>query len=937
MSTIDEDVEFAQSGDDGENTNNSIQPLCYAGTSEFNDPASFNRPFQNLRRRTEVLRGEIRDLKYLSDYDRGLVMWSPGTVQMVTQSGEAKIVMTDELVITPALGPGARSGGRALGAKLFIGNNNYAGTYGVNDLSIVASGDHTGQRGYADGTSMADAGVLSVGGNNITVELAGENRAGGAGSIRATVTGTPRRHIKITYGTQAPGITIAQLISAINGDETLFGTEAGFGLRHMIYASSSTVGASTTIPDFAKTKLKGGYDAEVHTVTAAQMAAFFSASTDNLLQDGDALAIGYPVGLVESGTETLGAVWSSLGGRRQSILDAPTDRTGSNIANTGASATYGNLFNTARQPELIPGSIPIGRRVGNEFIFVDGTKLLLDAAAISLSESYVTVARITALQSAIYAAFAATTGAALVGYAGSDQWHAGTADDGTATLSLPATTLEAGLDAVVTQLSSRTLNSSGSRRVGGEALTGTATSENTALSLTALSVRGQLALILNGTAGLNQRVYESGHRMVTANPLYKDFRNADSRNASGGGLFVRTILNVPTNLSEPGNGTEGGMTGTFEKHSLVLQPLVYDNGGTDVLTASEVADSGATVKLSFSSMAAGKFTSLTSKLPLIVRGGVMISLVVAQITGLSGCVTTDGYFYVTAFNNGTQDISFRNLDGSLTDFDGLSTTPTVTFFTTCAVGSNKLNGRFEAFHYAGIKPFAILGVTSTSAVILEVYTPNGSSGTLQATYWANRFQFVSTRRLDGGAATRDSEDILTHDDKVLLDGVESGTPVDASASHHHDTRYNAMYADIAHEHAYPAYHNLNTRVVDSGLVNDIATTAGGTDFAVALTGFNVVGVVVFYDVIIVPVGAVSTSTSLTFHGANTHTNIDFVLPIAYEATGVGDVRRFTGVITLPVESAAYAVTLAAAGSFDVAASTFSFTQTAIFGYPFKYA
>jgi len=950
MSTIDEDVDFAQSGDDGEDTNNSIQPIGYTGSSEFNDAPVFNRVYQNLRRRTERLRTEVRDLKYICDYDRGLLLWSEGTVRLESDTGLSRLVLSDVLVITPALAPGNNSGGRARGAQLFIGENPYAGALGVNDLSLVASSVYTGQRGYADGTSLASPGVLSIGSNSITVELAGENRAGGAGSIQATVTGSPRRHIRITYGTQAPGITVAQLIAAVNADETLFGTEGTFGLRHFVRASTSTLGGSPSIPDFAKTKLKGAYDAESYEVTDTQMAAFFSATSENLLREGEGLAIGFPAGLVQSGTETLGGgVWSSLGGRRQSLADAPIDRVGGSVLNVGGSATYGNLFNTGRQPELVPGSIPIGRRIGTQFVFIDGTTLGLDAPAISLSESFVTIARIAALQAQIYANFAlqtGTTGASLVGYGGSTQWHAGTIDDGTATLSLPQGTVEAGLDAVVTQLSSRTTNSSGARRVGVEAIDGIASNGNLskAIWLGSGSVRAAINKLLNGTgvdgfySGINARVSERGHRMITYQPLWKDFGNVDSQGDGGGGIFLLSELNAPTNLGEFGNGTDAGLHGTPEKHSLVLQPLIYNNGGTDVLTGTETATAGAGPLITMGGMSSGAFNALVAKLPIVVRGGVYVPLVVAKITGLDVGDAQDGYFTVLAANTGSKQITFRTLEGFEPDFTGLAGTVTVAFYNVLSTGSNKLNSRVEAFHYAANKPFAVVGMSHSDDVLLEVYTPDGNTGALQSTYWTNKVQWASVRRVFGGVLTRETENILGANDKLLLDGIETGAPVDASAGHHHNTQYSvlahhhdAAYAPIAHHHS-SAYSLFNPilAVVNTVSLSDILTTPTGTPFTAPTTlGEATVGVVIHYKLYLVATTPGSpVYARLEFHEAGL--TVPQGVIVAEHPTD--STVTVYGQLTIPVFGPGFNVTRAVTTNCAIG-SEVEITYTVLYTYP----
>lgn len=877
MSTIDEDVVFSQAGDDGEDTDLSVQPINYAGTSEFNDPAVLNRVFQNLRRRTEVLRGEVRDLKYLSDYDRGMLIWSDSTVQLVTSGSGCALVINNLLNLSPAQAPGIHSGGRTHGAQLFVGNSPYSGTLGTNDLSIVASSDTTGQRGYADGTSMADAGVLSVGSNNITFELAGEDRAGGGSSIRATVTGSPRRHIRVSYGTQAPGVTLAQLVTAINNDATLFGTEGSFGLRHMVRASTTSPGTTTTLPDVSRTKLKGGYDSEAYTVSQAQAAAFFGIS-ENVLAVGDGLAIGFPAGLVESGSEAqVGGVWQYLGGRRQSLVDAPTDRVGGSTLNIGGASTYGNLFNTARQPELIPGSIPIGRMTEVGFVFIDGTTLAVDAPAIYISESFITVARIVSAISTLRSDLAATTGttgASRVGYGGSDTWNSATEDDGTDTLALPAGPVEAALDAVVTQLSSITADSSGARRVGVETMTGSVRSgnESRSLSLPAGSVRAQIALLLNDANGVNGRVSENGHRLVSALPLYKDFSNADSVTASHGGVFLQSMLRAPANLAVGANGSR-------EQHSVTLQPIVYDNGGDDTLTVNEAGSHFSADTLVFNGMNTARFDLFVAKLPVIIRGSERPAIVIAKITGATGASDApDGLYRVWTYaGSGTNHITFRKLDGSTPSFTGMSGSAQVTFCNVLAVGNDTEHTRVHAFHYAPSTPMAVVGMADLDTPILETWTPEGTSGTLKGSLYADRLYFFTS------TGSRSTDNILLGADAALLKGSE-GSPVDATASHHHGATYSQ-------------FHGAWSAGLLSGTLDTLSGAHPGANVGVpAGSGWATDGILFNCIISISPSGPGSVAVTVLFSDG---TDVVQAMVFGYSASSDSDTRSLRGTFTLP--------------------------------------
>jgi hypothetical protein len=831
MSYLDEIIDLESAGDTGDNNDLSIQPVGFDSNgdpvAEYVTPATFNRVTQNLRRRSETLRRRLQDAMYLLDYDRGLAVWSVGAFQLV-QVGSGpntyRLSATDTLVAVPTLSPGLQSGGRARGARLFVGSTPYAGVSGVNDLSIVASAVTTGQRGYADGDELDSAGVLSLGGNNIYVEVVGEARTGGQANVRATVTGSPRRRIRITYGTQSGGTTLAQLIAAINGDANLFGTEADFGLSHLIRASTTSDGSSTSIPSVPETKLRGGFDAEGHTVSSTQMTAFFDASTENLLLDGEGLGIGFPAGLVESGSETFGGgVWQYLGGRRQSLFDAPTDRVGGSAANVGSGLAYGNLFNTGRQPELIPNAIPIGKLVGDEFVFVDGTRLKAGQPAISISESFVTVARIAGALADLADATAGSSGAMMIGYGGSDQWHAGTADDATATLALPNTTVEAGLDAVVTQLSSRSTNSSGARRIGAEALTGSVTSGNEAnlISLVQHSVRGQIAALINSTlggrgVGVNSRVNEAGHRLVGADPLHKDF--GYSGMPAAGAQMLRAVLH------SKGDVLDSTPTGVNEYALMVLSPFHWDNGTNDELVEGEpvVIDAvSGNNYLTLTATDATRFGNIKRRIP-IPRHDVSLAcpVVVVKIEDAGPSVDGNGLYLIDAIVGANLSFGLKKLDGTTPNFTGIGSSGTLTFYNALLIGGEAGGTLLRIYHYNGARPLIKLGVGDRDQPFLDVsYNDGTTPGTVGSTYYGSHANWKSLRRTHGGATDRITGNILTTDDKTLLDGVETGAPVDASASHNHAS----LYAALSHASPTLLVNSLPTVISD---LSNLSYTSG---------------------------------------------------------------------------------------------------------------
>ena len=478
----DQQTTFKRGGDSGQNTDASIQPIA-GGEALWEDP--LNRSPGNLRHRTEALRTAVDDLRYYADYDRALILRADATTFTFTQEdptgdpGAYRLRMTGgPLWVLPALTPGTHSGGRPGGARMFVQNGPewtaYAGNLGASDLSFTASSTYTGMRGYADADNLAtEANGLSLGANRLTITLVADAaRAGGVAAMSLAVTGNPAVNITITYGTLTP-TTINDVIAKVNADET---SQVTYGLSHLVRASTSSSGTSAP-PAITNAVFQGAYDAEAHQVTLAALDGFFTAQDvatlayHNRLQEGEGLALFFEAGPVERGLSV------PKGGRRQSIYDLPNDKEGDNDPNT-APATGWNLFNTGREPEKIPGSVPIGKMKDGRFIFIDGT--IVGTTPISLSESDVTMNRL--------AAQSGTTGASLIGYGGSVNWQipAGTVEnaldsvdsilfaatgsskigyDGSPNSWIPAGKVDAALDAVDTALASQTATT-GAARIG---------------------------------------------------------------------------------------------------------------------------------------------------------------------------------------------------------------------------------------------------------------------------------------------------------------------------------------------------------------------------------------------------------------------------------------------------------------------------------------
>jgi hypothetical protein len=790
----DEQIEFAQSTDTGENNDDSVQPITN-GESVYQ--LTINRAPNHLRKRTEVIKDALENLNYFSDYDRALTYYSPGKFTLhlaATSPNRYSLASEQDLTVYPTLSPGFISGGRRKGAALFdVSGNMYVGTV-PNELIIVANRDYTGQRGFSNGDNLATSGVLSVGANSITIEFAPAPIVGGLGSISATVTGDPKRHIRIQYGTSSPGTTANQLVAFINGDYT---SQGSYGLALLIRASTTT-GTGTFSATVAPRKLQGGYDAEAYRVTSAQLASFFG-TAENYLQEGDSLAISFPAGPVELGA-------GNKGGRRQSLLDSPLNQTGSFTDNTTPSIGH-NLFNTAREPEKIPGSIPIGKLIGGQFIFANGTVLAAEVP-LALGDSWATLFRL--------ASQTGTTGSSLIGYGGSGNWNADAA--GSVNPTVAASNLEVALDAIVDQLARTNSTDSGARRLGIETITGVVSLNNSPLTLSAGSLRQAFNTLLNtnatsaGGGGVNARVSERGHHMHDYQPLEKDFTETSPVNlTTGGATFLRAKHNIP--------GT-GGTLGSDQKLETAFQsvtPLTWTNIGGQSLPCP-VTISGGSVGYATVSLTSAQLTVLQNVLKAAYHtydDGTETYLVPVQIYNANSSAF-NGWYWITDIIPASGRLLLVGLANNVVDFTGL-TSGSLVVYQGITIGNSAVGIKVRGFHVGfDDVPMFELGTYAQTTPILRLWdSVTCPSGSAEPT-----LMFAShTVYQRGGAGERDTNNILKTGDKQLLDGVEQGTAVDATASHHHGANY-----------THTLWFNGATNLISATAIN-----AGGSPFTIGRT------------------------------------------------------------------------------------------------------
>ncbi len=896
MAHVDEQVRLMTGTDSGEDTPESVQPIA---NEEVLDAIGLGRSIEHLRRRTEVLRRALENANYFFDYDRALLLQATGAFTF-TQPTSGRYVLTlatgATLYIHPALTPGAVSGGRWYGGRVFCANDleggvwtPYSGTLGTNDLTLTTDSRYTGQRGYADGDTFAGSSTArSLGANRITVDLiADPTLTGGSASISATVTKQPTTHVTITYGTATTATTLAQLISWINADRS---SQGAYGVADLLYASSTGVTTNAPTP-FSDGQVQGGYDAEVHAIPANLFDAFFSAldasgEVANRLREGEGLALSYSQGVVDTA--------GYLGGRRQSIKDLPTNRTGTSVDNTSPSSGY-LLFSTGREPEKIPNAIPLGKVVNGEFVFIDGTRLA-PGETLYLGESRSTYAVLAILT-------AGASGARRIGYEGSGSWNS----DASASLnpSLAASSVYAALSQIVADLANQSSSQSGGRRVGNEALTGTAnslqTSEHT-LSLSAGSLRAQLLALLNTTnKGVNARVSELGHTMRGNLPLQKD--GMADIDVSAGVQFLQYLM-LPEELQT--------VTGSSQYAEAIFTPLKYTISGTDNIDIEEPATVASATVLAFSSMSSARMIAVFSHIPMVydATNTRSVYMLYAKVDFSGTAVdATPGIYAVINRDTSLVEITLQNLDGTNPDFTG-ATGVAVTLLTARVIGRDHRHSFLRMFDFVGAtapqaNPQAVIGAGHVDARLVDVYTPSGINGTLAMRVFPNRIEFGS----------KSTVDLLANGDKVLLDGVETSTVVDATASHHHGSTYSGLI---------PV-----TPEVDTDALNSISGTPPGTSVAVTgPAGTVVTGVIINYHLTVLSTGA--GAVNIAIHFMNIDSDITGTMYVEWTATGASEQRDIYGQVTLPIVDSEYYLYRGASSNVDLAGSTYETSLTAKF-------
>jgi hypothetical protein len=373
-------VDYKNTADTGENAATSIQPIT---NGEQINQTLLQRPDENLRQRTEVLRSFATDSLFLANADRKLLLAGPGAVTWpgsTTAAASGRPVLSDVLWLIPMLTPGAAQAQPIPPVASAYGTLHLKRSSDSANSILVTSQ----RRSYAAGDQI-----------NIQVSAGSSFSC----TLQAEVTGAYRRTIKIVA---APATTLGTVITALNGllppspDNTQLVTAALEG-----GASNGDIILDTQARQF----VAGNYDGEGHTITPANLASFFTSNPTESLAEGDTLCVQF----------TMLSDTASTGGRRQAIPE-----------NSNTTITAGMFFNSRVHPEKLVNALPICKVVNGSLVFSTGIEIPAGSTAAPLSPR----------------------GASTMPYGGGGTWADGTTN--------PATTVEAQLDKVITDLAGAT-------------------------------------------------------------------------------------------------------------------------------------------------------------------------------------------------------------------------------------------------------------------------------------------------------------------------------------------------------------------------------------------------------------------------------------------------------------------------------------------------
>jgi hypothetical protein len=353
MSTqlIDLESGSGATGDSGERTDvDAIKPI---DAGERVQAAVIDRPFENLRARTEELRQKVEELLYRADADKWIITGgntigavSGPTVAFPTVSWDATTglcTVSEAIVVQPFVAPST---------DLF-GFIDWAFTESVAPFGTVTFRFEANDDPLA-GTILYDYQLA----NSIRVYWESSASLGAGVFCQATLEGSPVHMLRIVVrsdGTTNAGHVedaLNLILAPVVPDSILKFSLTGLGTTFVEWVET---------PGRPNEYMFNTYSREMHRMTKAVFDGFFVGSP--LSVDGDGIGIWYEE-LTDSDT-------TQHGGRRQATPTTATDVGPFLPPNTVVPVT--KLFKFSTEPEKIPGCIPLCRRIGTYLVFIDGT------------------------------------------------------------------------------------------------------------------------------------------------------------------------------------------------------------------------------------------------------------------------------------------------------------------------------------------------------------------------------------------------------------------------------------------------------------------------------------------------------------------------------------------------------------------------------------
>ena len=323
--------------------------------------ATLDRPEENLRKRTEVLRVEAEKTQYLLDSNMKWIIAGgdaggigatgvdvPRIVDWVPDGATGTFTISAPIVVQPL--NTVLEDAQEIKSYLFT-----AGGVNTGGIEIYPVAGLTGS-GIPDERAYNGANLINV------VWLAPAGMTGGVPAT-AVLSGDPPHILTLSICSDASN-QVVDLDNALIG---ISGTMRAAGIDYTV------TGINTTYVDIATLTAVGDEDyrltktaeREMHRLLPAHFATFFSS---NSMADGDTLAL-YFADYTQTGI--------SPDGRRQQI-----------VSNSNVDRSDADLFLTSEFPERFPLSIPLCKRIGDTLLWLDGTVVTEDASATGVGGQY---------------------------------------------------------------------------------------------------------------------------------------------------------------------------------------------------------------------------------------------------------------------------------------------------------------------------------------------------------------------------------------------------------------------------------------------------------------------------------------------------------------------------------------------------------------------